>query len=291
MKKIALVAYVDEEEAVERLRLTSEVLSKSDVRLLVFEKYRNACSELPYNFEYYGEKELFANADVVVVLGGDGSFLTAAREAIPLELPLVCVNFGHIGYMSELEKGELHKLNRLATGDYDIVERMTMQVDILSDGVEKRVGDCCLNEAVISHGNVSKIADIALYCDSEHVADYRADGLIVATPTGSTAYSMSAGGPILDPYMKCMCVTPICPQELTARPMLFGSASTLEIFNICERLPSLYLTLDGCDNYEIERGMCVRIKQSRYTAKMINFGERRFFDILKSKIYRKNQDT
>ncbi len=283
MKNIALVAYVDEREAAERLEGAAKVFFDTDARIMISEKYRSVCQDFADKVSFVCEETLYDSADVAVVLGGDGSFLTAAREAIPRGLPMIGVNFGHTGYMAELEKSEIGKLTRLLDGDYNIAERMTLCVDVVSKNGTRRVLDCCLNEAVVSHGNISRIADIALYCDGEQVADHRADGIIVATPTGSTAYSMSAGGPILDPYMQCMCVTPICPQSLTARPMLFGSESELEIVNICERIPSLYLTLDGRDNYEIERGMSVKISRSEYTAKMIDFGTKRFFEILKNK--------
>lgn len=288
MKNIALAAYVDEREAAERLSLASRVFFGTDARVLISEKYRAVCSDFADKVSFLSENELYDSADVVVALGGDGSFLTAAREAIPRGLAMVGVNFGHTGYMAELEKSEIGMLARILDDDYDIVERMTLCVDVVSSNGTRRVSDCCLNEAVVSHGNVSRIADISLYCDGEHVADHRADGIIVATPTGSTAYSMSAGGPILDPYMQCMCVTPICPQSLTARPMLFGSESVLDIVNICERMPSLYLTLDGRDNFEIECGMSVKISRSAHTAKMINFGSKRFFEILKNKACSKN---
>ncbi len=288
MKNIALVACVDEREASERLYLASKVFFGTDARVLIGEKYRTVCSDFADKVSFLGEKELYDRADAVVALGGDGTFLTAAREAIPRGLPMVGVNFGHTGYMAELEKSEIDTLARILDDNYDIVERMTLCVDIISSSGTRRVSDCCLNEAVVSHGNISRIADIALYCDSEHVADHRADGIIVATPTGSTAYSMSAGGPILDPYMQCMCVTPVCPQSLTARPMLFGSESVLEIVNVCERMPSVYLTLDGRDNFEIGCGMRVKISRSEHTAKMISFGSRRFFEILKNKACQKN---
>ena len=288
MKRIALAVYVDEAEAYERLSLASSVFFGTDASVLISEKYRSVCADFADKVSFVCEKELYDSADAVVALGGDGSFLTAAREAIPRGLAMIGVNFGHTGYMAELEKSEIGMLKRIVDGDFEIAERMTLCVDIVSGDKSVRVSDCALNEAVVSHGNISRIADVSLYCDGEHVSDHRADGIIVATPTGSTAYSMSAGGPILDPYMQCMCVTPICPQSLTARPMLFGCDSVLEIRNICERMPSIYLTLDGRDNFEIEYGVKVRISRSAYSAKMINFGSKRFFEILKNKACQRN---
>jgi NAD+ kinase len=141
-----------------------------------------------------------------------------------------------------------------------------------------------LNDVVISKGSVARIIDLELYERADLVSSYRADGLIVATPTGSTAYSMSAGGSIADPSLRCILVTPICPHALGTRPIIFNDSACLEIKNICQREKMLYITLDGKINYEFPSGESVKITKSDITAKFIRVKEKGFYSKLREKI-------
>ena len=171
-------------------------------------------------FTFLPMDELYARADMVVVLGGDGSILEAARRAAPRGVPVLGINLGRVGYMAELELGELDLLSRLFAVDsagnpmWHTETRSMLGVEILTAAREVRASMYGLNDAVITNGSIARIIDIELYENGRLVTGYRADGLIVATPTGSTAYSMSAGGPVADPRVSCFCVTPICPRRV-----------------------------------------------------------------------------
>ncbi len=235
-------------------------------------------------FRYLPIDPLYAEADIVIVLGGDGSILEAARRAATGGTPVLGINFGRLGYMAELEAGQLDELHRLFTGEYTLERRMMLRVDLLGNGGELKSFCYALNDAVVSNGSVARVIDLELAENGETVTSYRADGLIIATPTGSTAYSMSAGGAIVDPSVGCFCVTPICPHSFAARPLIFSDRSVLEIRNICVREKMLYLTVDGKMSFELLRGQSVRVTRSRLETKLIRFRKSGFYRVLCRKL-------
>jgi len=229
-------------------------------------------------------EKLFSIAEIIVILGGDGTILESARRAVPSGKPMLGINLGRVGYMAELEVNELDRLSDLVNGNYELDERMMLKVELLDkDGKQKTVS-FALNDAVISNGSVARIVDLLLYEDGREISRYRADGLIVATPTGSTAYSMSAGGAIVDPRLSCVCVTPICPHSLVSKPFVLPDDAKIEIKNICQREKVLFLTIDGKSNYEVAYGDIVRITKFNLKAKLIRLKKNDFYTRLRSKI-------
>ena len=234
-------------------------------------------------FRYLPIDAVYSEADVILVLGGDGSILEAARRASPRGTPILGINLGRLGYMAELEMSELSYLSRLFTGDYQVEKRAMLRVELYS-GNELKSFCHALNEVVISNGSVSRIIDMELKENGSAVASYRADGLIIATPTGSTAYSMSAGGSIVDPSVQCMCVTPICPHSFGSRPLIFSDRSVLEVRNVCVREKMLYLTVDGKINFEFYRNQTVRVTKSTVETGLIRFKQNTFYKKLCQKM-------
>ena len=235
-------------------------------------------------FEYISPDDIYRVAECIVVLGGDGSILDAARRASPHEKPIFGINMGHLGYMTEMEGGDLSLLSRLVDDDFHIDERSMLSVEVYNQSGGRKASSFALNDAVISNGSVARIVDLELYEGGGLVSGFRADGLIIATPTGSTAYSMAAGGPIADPRLNCFCVTPICSHSLTARPMLFRDDCMLEVKNVCQREKMLYLTVDGRINFELYRGDSVRITRSPTKTRLIRLHEQSFYAILQEKM-------
>lgn len=265
--------------AEELLTYGAEVLFQSVNKDRIFRMHKNR-----KEYTYLPPEEIFDAADVVIVLGGDGSLLDAARRAAPLGKPLLGINLGHLGYMTELEMGELSQLSQLVSGEYELDERTMLSVSVHSEKGGVRNESFALNDIVISNGSVARVVDLELYEGGTLVSAYRADGVIVATPTGSTAYSMSAGGPITDPHLQCLCVTPICPHSLSARPLLFRDDATIEIKNICQREKMLYLTVDGRINIEIYRGDTVRVARSAMVTRLIRLQKGSFYNRLQQKM-------
>ena len=230
VKKIALITNFNIYEKAGAAMQVAQRLSAYPCEVLVASFNRDKVLRMNRGrmpFTFLPMDELYAHADLLIVLGGDGTILEAARRSAVRQTPILGINLGRVGYMAELEMGELDMLAHLfdrvtAEGhipaDYSIETRSMLHVEVVNTAGEVRQQMYGLNDAVITNGSVSRIVDIELSENGNPVTTYRADGLIVATPTGSTAYSMSAGGPVTDPRVKCFCVTPICPHSLAARP-------------------------------------------------------------------------
>ncbi|HHW24722.1 MAG TPA: NAD(+)/NADH kinase [Clostridiales bacterium] len=284
---IELLPNIVKDPGLDKTKKVVAELTRRDCEIYLAEVFRELlepdCGA--YGKLKYGVSEA---PDVCIVLGGDGSMIRAAKRAAPRGIPLLGINLGRIGYLAELELDELGKIDELFSGKYAIEERIMLKVVLYRTGREPHTTAPALNDAVVTHGAVSRLVDIMLYCDGRPVTKYRADGLIAATPTGSTAYSMSAGGPIIDPKLDCICVTPICPHSLSARPLVFSGSSELIIEDICSDNVALYLTVDGNETYRLSRGDKVRITKSEITAKLIRLnsksGSSGFFGVLQKKI-------
>ncbi len=229
-------------------------------------------------------EKLYRGADCAVLLGGDGTILRAARYTVPAGCPMLGINLGRLGFMAELEPEEYRMLDRLCAGEYGIEERMTLAVSVIENGRKNPVCEAALNDAVISHGASCRIVDLSRCCGDREVSLYRCDGLILSTPTGSTAYSMSAGGPVLDPLLRCLSVVPICPVSPAAKPLVFAGDSVMTVKNCYEREESVMLTVDGRISVPVPRGAFVECRASRYAAKMIKLKDNRFFSVLNRKI-------
>ncbi|MBQ8408342.1 MAG: NAD(+)/NADH kinase [Clostridia bacterium] len=235
-------------------------------------------------FTFLPIEEAYGAVDAVIVLGGDGTILESARRSAPYGTPVMGLNLGRLGYMAELEVGELGELGRIVSGDYKIEKRSMLNIELLNSQGQIRKNEYALNDAVISNGSISRVVDLELYEGGVHLANYRSDGMIVATPTGSTAYSLAAGGAIVDPRLCCLCVTPICPHSLYARPMVFPDSASLEIKNVCQREKNLFLTVDGRVNYDLTYGEVVRVTRSPLNTSFIRLKEGSFYDRLRQKM-------
>ena len=225
-----------------------------------------------------------SNADYLVVLGGDGTIIQVARATVGLNVPIVGINYGNVGYMTAVSKGDMNLLLSILNGDHVIQDRMMLDVDIIKDDKTVRVLALALNEAVVSNGPIPHLVEFELYCDGNLCQHIRSDGMIIATPTGSSAYSMSAGGPIMDPRLSCICATPICPHHLNARPVIFGGDSVIEIRNARCRNNYIYLSVDGKEVFEIGDGDIIRISRSKYSVPIVTTGDRSFMEVLDTKL-------
>jgi NAD+ kinase len=222
-------------------------------------------------------------AQLVVVLGGDGTLLAAARAIGDREIPLFPVNLGGLGFLTAITVDELFpELERALRGEHRIGRRRMLQCDLMR-------GDHCvaeyeaLNDAVITKAALARMIDLETYVDSHFVCAYKADGLIVATPTGSTAYSLSAGGPIIFPSVGAICLTPICPHMLTNRPVIVPDTSVIQIHCHAED-GSAYLTIDGQVGEPLSRGDRVVCRSSPHAISLIRPPRMLFFDVLREKL-------
>ena len=228
------------------------------------------------------EKEL-PRADLLVCFGGDGTILHAARDATMHNVPILGVNLGSVGFMAELERTELSLLSLLGKGVHRTEERMMLDVRVVRSG--KIIHETlALNDAVISNGSMARVAELNVLADDELVTECTGDGVIVATPTGSTAYSMSAGGPIVEPTSACMIVTPVCAHQLSARAMVLGSERKVAVQVPRSTKKHLFLSVDGSNAIRLAGGDRVEIARSARTTTLIRLSERSFYQIMRQKL-------
>jgi NAD+ kinase len=221
--------------------------------------------------------------DVILVFGGDGTFLGMARLACKHGTPILGINLGGLGFLTEVTVEELYPMmERIIQGNFEVEERQMLLTTIHRD--KDTLGTYeVLNDVVINKGAVARIIDLAIYIDDSHVTTYKADGIILSTPTGSTAYSLSAGGPIVHPTIPVTIITPICPHTLTNRPLVVSSKMKVEI-KVTTQEPDTYLTLDGQIGIRLNTGDIIEVQRTDTSVKLIKSPFRDFFTILKTKL-------
>ncbi|WP_293967689.1 NAD(+)/NADH kinase [uncultured Eubacterium sp.] len=231
---------------------------------------------------FFDTNELIENCDIVIVVGGDGTTLNVAKAASLHNKLTLGINAGRLGFMSGLERDELSLLNRLVSGDYEVEERMMIKARLLSEnGIQNFI---CLNDAVITRGDLARLIDVTVKSDGRVITKNRADGMIIATPTGSTAYSMAAGGPVVSPDNSCFVVTPICPHSLVNRSIVFSSDKELEITVENDKNNTSYLSIDGEKSVTVTKNSKIIISKSEYVAKLIKIKPDSFYEILNKKL-------
>jgi NAD+ kinase len=221
--------------------------------------------------------------DLLLVLGGDGTILAAAREAAPRGIPILPINMGSLGFLTSFTVDELYPaLENTLVGNATIEERVLLQVERTHNG-ELLTHQCVLNDAVVHKGTLARMIEVELRIGGGFVCRYRADGLIVASPTGSTAYSLSAGGPIVEPGVESILITPICPHTLSDRPVVVRDTSDIEL-HLSQSSDSVFLTLDGQTGVPMQIGDRVRITRAEARLKLIQPPNKSYFEILRSKL-------
>ena len=217
--KFALVVNLSKERAIKYAKKISLFLLDKNAEIAMIEE----CSQYFKGIHIHYSKnitELFEYCDMAITVGGDGTIIHAAKYAAKADKQLIGVNVGSLGFVADVEPHEYEQLERLITGDYTTEERILLDVEVIKEDGSKHY--LAVNDAVVARGQLSKTIDLHLTLDGDEISKYRADGLLFATPTGSTAYSLSAGGPILAPKMECILMTPVCPHSLFSRSVLFS---------------------------------------------------------------------
>ncbi len=243
--------------------------------------------ELPRDLRFYKLDREMQNAELVICFGGDGTILHMAKAATRKNLPILGVNIGTMGFMAELESAELEQLSRLARDDYTIDPRMMLDVTVRR-GQDIMFHDICLNDAVVTKGAVARIVHLSVKCDGVQAMQCGGDGVIVATPTGSTAYSLSAGGPIVEPEAKNILITPICAHDVISRCIVASDQReiTVELTRNVRR--SAYLSVDGGKAFRLNMGDVATIKKSALVTKLIRLNDRSFYDVVNLKFKKNN---
>ncbi len=219
----------------------------------------------------------------IFVLGGDGTFLSAVRWIGNQQIPIIGVKFGEVGFLAETTEDRLCEVaESIIEGRFTTRPQMRLQILALRDGVEM-ARESAFNDVVINKGALARLARIKTHVDNQFLTDYRADGLIIATPTGSTAYSLAAGGPIIHPSVPGILITPICPFTLTNRPLMVPESVAITI-QLAEEASDVMLTCDGQVGFKIDERDTIIIRQSSCPVQMITLPDQNYFDVLKAKL-------
>ncbi len=230
------------------------------------------------------EEQIRDQADLVVVLGGDGTLISVARLFSGRDVPILGVNLGSLGFLTEITIDELYpRLELCLQSSPRVSARMMLMVTLLREGKENETYHV-LNDVVFNKGALARIVDLETRVNKQFLATYKADGLIVATPTGSTGYSLSAGGPIIQPQMSCIVITPICPHTLTNRPIVVTDESIISVTITSSFDEKVFLTLDGQVGIELQEGDSVEVRKALNKTSLVMSRSRDYFELLRTKL-------
>ena len=283
MKRVILSPNPYRDKDFATLREAMSVLKGAgiDTRVcLPFEVDRNY--ELPRDIRFSRLDRELPGADMLICFGGDGTLLHTAKTATRQGIPVLGVNIGTMGFMAELESGELSQLARIATDDYTIDNRMMLDVTVHRDR-DIIFHDLCLNDVAITKGAVARIVHLKVQCDGVQAMECGGDGIIIATPTGSTAYSLSAGGPIVEPDAHSILITPICAHDVASRCIVVSDKRTVSVTMTQNARRNAYLSVDGGRTLRMNMGDVATIKKSNLCTKLVRLKDRSFFDVVNMK--------
>ncbi len=277
MKRIGIFAKKGAPEAVKAVRLFLRRLKNKKCKFII---ERDLASTL--KIKGYRRKDIPSRSDIIMVFGGDGTLLSVARLVGSLGVPILGVNLGSLGFITELTRDELDdNTDMIFSEKCCFEERIMLLADVFRQG-KRMIQHNALNDVVLNKGALARMFEFDISIDKQYVSTFRADGLIISTPTGSTAHSLSAGGPILYPTLETFLMTPICPHTLTSRPIVLPDTFTLEV-----KVTSgddVNLTLDGQAVYPLKNKDRIRIRKADYKAKFVVLHDRDYFQILRTKL-------
>lgn len=283
MKNVILAPNPYRDRNFQTVRAAIQILKESGIQpriCLPFEVDKS--HELPRDLHFCRLDRELPNAEMVICFGGDGTILHMAKAATRRGIPILGVNIGTMGFMAELESSELNKLSLLASGKYTLDSRMMLDVVIQRDR-DILFHDICLNDVVVTKGAIARIVHLNVKCDGVQALECGGDGVIVATPTGSTAYSLSAGGPIVEPEARNILITPICAHDVGSRSIVASDKRVITVSMAPIARRNAYLSVDGGKAIRLNAGDVATIKRSHLETKLVRLKERSFYDVINAK--------
>ena len=287
MDRVMVQPNPTKEEALQVSRRLISLLLREQFEVVVLEEFRKVLSErlTPRELEqvrFLEELDIYPACDFIMVVGGDGTILRIAGQASLYRRPVLGVNCGTVGFMSELEPEEIEMVRMVKDGSFTLDDRSMLDVHVLNKDGEEIYTTAVLNEAVVTKGFFNRVIPLSVIVDGQEVFQFSGDGVIVTTPTGSTAYSLAAGGPILAPSSDCLAVTPICPHSLTVKSFVVSAASVVTVIPQYKN-HQVFLSPDG-DTYELHEGDKVVIQRSQRTFSLLRIKGQGFYEIIREKL-------
>ncbi len=283
MRNIILASNPYRDKNFQTVRAAMHILKECGMNprlCLPFEVDRNF--DMPRDLRFFRLDRELPNADLVICFGGDGTILHMAKAATRRGIPIMGVNIGTMGFMAELESTELDKLKNLATGNYTLDKRMMLDVTVQRDR-DILFHDISLNDVAVTKGAIARIVHLSVKCDGVQAIECGGDGVIIATPTGSTAYSLSAGGPIVEPEAKNILITPICAHDVASRCIVASDQRIVTVEMVHNARRNAYLSVDGGKAVRLNMGDVATIRKSNLETKLIRLKDRSFYDVVNAK--------
>ncbi len=280
MRQIAVFPNIDKEDAPQVMERIVRFFGDKDVRLMMPPE-----SAAFFHYEDCGVPDIDRQPmDMALSIGGDGTLLGVCRRVYEKNVPVCGVNIGTFGFLADIELTELEaKLEKILKGEYYLEERMVISGSVVSAGKEERFLGHAINDVVVTKGGAARMLQLGLTVDDFHVMDYKADGLIVSTATGSTAYSLSAGGPLVNPKIKALLLTPICPHTFNARPIVMDENDEIRI-DIAALHRDIVVTFDGQESFHLLPGDAVIVRRAALPAKIVKFEDKNYYQTIRTKL-------
>ena len=280
MQRIAMFPNIDKQDASTVVERIVRFFGDKDVRLMI-----PPDSAAFFHCEGYGVPDIDEQPmDMALSLGGDGTLLGVCRRVYEKNVPVCGVNIGTFGFLVDIELTELEsKLEKILRGDYHLEERMVISGFVQSEEKEECFLGHAINDVVVTKGGAARMLQLGLTVNGFHVMDYKADGLIVSTATGSTAYSLSAGGPLVNPKIKALLMTPICPHTFNARPIVMDENDEIRI-DVAAFHQDIIVTFDGQESFHIRPGDAVFVRRAPFPAKIVKFDDKNYYQTIRTKL-------
>lgn len=284
IKKIGIFPNTNKDVGLTITQQLIQWLEQRDISILLNESIASRLNRPDLG---YSGRHMYSEIDLIIALGGDGTLLSVARQVCLYQVPILCINLGHLGFLTEIEVTDMYPaLEQVLDGRYIIENRMMLQVAVNRNDMEMEAF-YALNDAVISKGSFSRLIHLKAYIDDEFVNNYIADGLIIATPTGSTAYSLSAGGPIVSPNLESLLITPICPHSLNSRSLVISDKEVVKVY-VEDPSSDIVMTIDGQEGFQLLNGDVVILKKAGVYTHLVRINNKNFYRLLYEKLSETN---
>ena len=281
MKKVGILPNIEKDKDWSVTKCLAEYLKQHGCTVLLPE---NAASQCTFPAMLEQEECLFQKADFIICLGGDGTILGVGRKSAPYGTPILGINLGHLGFLTAVEKNEAEvAINKVLSGEYKLEKRMLLTAHVVGEETDQLIA---LNDICVTRGAESRLLEFRIMINGDYVDTVRADGIIICTPTGSTAYNLAAGGPVIKADAQIIAITPICAHTLTSRPIVISAEDEVEV-EVTPKGETIYsITADGQESKDLQGVHSFRIGKSAYFATIIKTSQQSFYDVLRHKLSR-----
>ena len=284
-KKIILCPNPNRDQGMTATKAAEKILHEMGFHTVVCSPFKDQKEGAFADCQVRSLPQEMKGADLLITFGGDGTILHLAKLAALHKIPVLGINMGGLGFIAELEAGELETLRKLKDWDFETESRMMLDVSVIREGKQVYM-NLGLNDAVIREGPISHVIHLKISSDGRHLADIAGDGVIISTPTGSTAYSYSAGGPIVEPEAKNIIITPICAHEIGSRCIVASDKRVITVEQVLNARRNAYLSVDGGRAIRMNMGDVATIKKSHLETRLVRLKDRSFYDVVSSKFNR-----